>query len=442
MSKVDVLNLEHTSYSSRDTESAAFVCNYLRMQGLKVVEGCVFNGYELLLRHRPKLLYITSVEGADINVKVAQFAKYLGCKVVSQCGEGIYVHRTGEKDLLGNLYHQLYPLDKWILWNRIALRKLKNNFPEIAETLDLAGYPGHDRYKIVPCHTNMKIPRGYRTVVGVGCWTWWPSSYQEQAQKDFIVSEARKFESELRHLIKRSADTYFLLKEHPGAYSHEDSGIASCTDFPNVKILKQESIFECIAACDIWMTVESTTATEAWLLGKQTALLNPSGTEWPVERQNFHTAQPNFPTADAWLDAIAQFQKTGELPGFAEYDAKRQELLCEIAGHADGLNHVRTGNIILDVLDAPPASVAKTRLKDHVKLAFNNFMHWHFSRYHRWLPKRIPYFKQFEIYQSQVEKCWHGNAERNALSHLRYEQQKAFYAKNGFSLSQLRTIYF
>lgn len=442
MSRLDVLNLEYTSFSSRDTESATLVCNYLRMQGLKVVEGCVFQGYELLLRHRPKLLYITSVDGADIHVKVAQFAKYLGCKVVSHCGEGIYSHRKTDCQFLGSLYGQSYPLDKWLLWNETALRKFKEILPEIEETLQLTGSPGHDRYRIVPCHTNLTIPQGYRTVVGVGCWAWWPHNYAEPHQKEFIENEGLRFEQELRRLIAHSRDTFFLLKEHPGAVSHEDSGISSCIDYPNVMVLKQESIFDCIAACDIWLTVESTTATEAWLLGKQTALLNPSGTDWPVPRQKFYAAQPNFPTADAWLNAIARFQETGELPGFADYSEKRQKLLCEIAGHTDGLNHVRTGNIILDVLASPHTQTIATSLKDHVKLTLNNFLHWHFAKYHRWMPKQIPYFKQFEIFQKEIEKDWHGDAERKALSRLRHEQQKTFYAKNNLSLSQLRDIYF
>lgn len=442
MPKVDVLNLEHTSYSSRDTESASLVCNYLRMQGLHVVESCVFQGYELLLRYRPKLLYITGVEGADINVKVAQFAKYLGCQVVSQCGEGIYVHRASRMALLGNLFEKKYPLDKWLLWNETALQKFKEVVPEVASTLQLAGSPGHDRYRILPVTTSLTVPQGYTTVVGVGCWAWWPSSFPEQMQKNFIISEARRFESELRHLIERSKDTYFLLKEHPGACSHEDSGIASCVSYPNVKVLKQESIFDCIAASDIWMTVESTTATEAWLMGKPTALLNPSGVDWPVPRQGFHEAQPNFPTADAWLEAIENYRKTGILPGFDAYKEKQDKLLCEIAGHIDGLNHVRTGNIILDVLASPHNTTMESHFTEYAKFAINNLLHWHLGKYNRWMPKKIPYFKQFETYQNKLKKLWHSSEERNALSKMRFAQQREFYDKNNLSLSKLRTIYF
>lgn len=440
MTKVDILNLEHTSYSSRDTESASLVCNYLRMQGLNVVEGCVFQGYELLLRYRPRVLYITGVEGANINVKVAQFAKYLGCKVVSQCGEGIFKHRFGKKYYLGWLYNEKYPIDKWLLWNKRALDNFKEEVPEIYTTMCMAGSPGHDRYKIVQNKSVLQIPEKYSTVIGVGCWTWWPSSYKEEVQKDFVVNEARRFEQELKKIIEHCQDTYFLLKEHPGSLSHEDGGIASCINYPNVQLLKDESIFDCIAASDIWLTVESTTATEAWLLNKQTALLNPSGIDWPLPRQGFHLAQPNYPDADTWIKAIATYKKTGHLPGFTDFKEQQEELLCDIAGHADGLNHVRTGNIILDVLDEPPVTPVETTFKEHIKLVINSFLHWHFSKYHAYMPKNIPYFKFFEEFYKQYKKVWN-QQEREQLSRLRYEEQLAFYRNCNLSLSDLRKIY-
>lgn len=442
MRSVDVLNLEHTSFSSRDTESATLVCNYLRMQGLKVVEDCVFHGYELLLRHRPKLLYITGVEGADINVKVAQFAKYLGCKVVSQCGEGIYVHRSGDKDFLGNLYHEPYPLDKWIHWNKIGYQKFLEEFPSLSETFALGGSPGHDRYKILKPETSLSLPPQYKNTIGIGCWVWRQNFFTDLEQKKFIRDEALRFEQELRKIIEACPETYFLLKEHPGSQSYAESAITSCVHQPNVKILKRESIFDCIAASDIWITAESTTSTEAWLMGKQTGLLNPSGIDWPIERSGFQMAQPNFPNADAWVQAIAEFRKKGKLPGFAAYKNKQHELLCDVAGHVDGLNHVRTGNIILDVLASPHQRVSNTTLKDHAKLALNNFLHWHFAKYHRWMPKRIPYFNQFEIFQETLAQYWYGAKERETLSKTRYEQQKSFYAKNNLALTQLRSVHF
>ena len=43
MSKADVLNLEWSSFPSRDREMATLVCNYLRFQGYSVIEGSIFN---------------------------------------------------------------------------------------------------------------------------------------------------------------------------------------------------------------------------------------------------------------------------------------------------------------------------------------------------------------------------------------------------------------
>ena len=50
---------------------------------------------------------------------------------------------------------------------------------------------------------------------------------------------------------------------------------------------------ESISLSDLWITYESTTALEAWLLGVPTCLLNPSGTDFNF-REGYHLGQENF----------------------------------------------------------------------------------------------------------------------------------------------------
>lgn len=143
---------------------------------------------------------------------------------------------------------------------------------------------------------------------------------------------------------------------------------------------------------------------------------------------------------NTWIKAIATYKKTGHLPGFTDFKEQQEELLCDIAGHADGLNHVRTGNIILDVLDEPPVTPVETTFKEHIKLVINSFLHWYFSKYHAYMPKSIPYFKFFEEFYKQYKKVWN-QQEREQLSRLRYEEQLVFYRNCNLSLSDLRKIY-
>ncbi len=99
----------------------------------------------------------------------------------------------------------------------------------------------------------------------------------------------------------------FLLKEHPlNVYGGLGSAIENADKFDNVLILKdEEAIFDCISVSDFWLTYESTTAVEAWLMDKKTALLNPSGTDFP--RANVYTGSPNYQNEEQLINAIKSF---------------------------------------------------------------------------------------------------------------------------------------
>ena len=57
---MDILNLEWTSYLSRDRNMATMVCNYLRYMGLTVKESSVFCGFKMIDKLKPELLFITN----------------------------------------------------------------------------------------------------------------------------------------------------------------------------------------------------------------------------------------------------------------------------------------------------------------------------------------------------------------------------------------------
>lgn len=440
---VDVLNLEYRSFPSRDTEKAAIVCNYLRMQGASVVEGCVFNGYSLLLKYRPQLLLITGIAGADINVAVARFAKWLGCKVISLTGEGGYRTELTEKDVLGWLPRDDYFLDYWLQWSQNDTNFMLKLCPEFKESYKIVGSIGHDRYFFPGIGTRLPVDPNYKKIIGIGGWVW-PDSCAENPQADttcvekFFEHERDLYSRLLQDIIQKNPDIFFLLKEHPGSPSLFSSGMERCAGLKNVLITKHTPIIDCLVTCDAWFSVESNTSLEAWLLNKPTASINPSGITWPISRNKFHLFQPNYPDITSLQNALDQLATTNTLPDFDVNADGRQALIKEIVEHTDGLNHVRAGNVILEALAAPPRARSRSRLKDHAKRCFNNIMHWNFSRYHRLLPKRIPYFKQFEEFWKE-RSLW-DQAERDNLSALRLRQQKQFYADRGLTLEALRTL--
>ena len=118
------------------------------------------------------------------------------------------------------------------------------------------------------------------------------------------------------------------VKEHPGVTNSAATEIAGLDRFPNVlKIKNEETIGDCISVCDVWMAYESTTAIEAWLLGKPTLFVNPSGGDF--QRASVHEGNPVLETAEAVDGALREHHETGEIEGFEARRDARQAVLAD-----------------------------------------------------------------------------------------------------------------
>ena len=218
----------------------------------------------------------------------------------------------------------------------------------------------------------------------------------------------------------------FLLKEHPGnTRGLFESGIAGAEKFPNVLILKKESIVDCIAVSDFWITYESTTVIEAWLLGKQTCLLNPTGIDFP--RANVYKGSPNYPDVPTLQAAIDSFYSTHELPGFQAMESERKEVIRETIQWDDGLNHVRAGNEIIRVLKEEEKREKKRIPFDLRKIKWKQYL------LSRGIPRKTNNFIYDKLRGFDHEELSQRNAEI-------YNQQIAYYKKMGLSKEDLRTI--
>jgi len=367
--KIDVLNLEWTSGSSRDRVMATLVCNYLRRQGLLVRECSVHDGLNAINGLCPRLLFMTNTIGARENFEIMRYAVQRGVSGVSLIVEGNI--REGDDELESamiwgwNHDHVLYE-DLHFQWSERARRITLRQHPELQGRVLISGGVGFDNYKIGVSVDRPEILRNfgkarYAKVVGVGCWDFgifypedsrhaiWGKYYDKSAQENFRA-DGRRFHDLLEQTIMRNPSVLFLLKEHPGVLlGRRASGIEGLDSYDNVIILKDElPIDQCIAVSDVWLVYESTTALEAWLMGRQTALLNPSGRDFP--RDVLHQGSPDYATADSVCDALELFFSKGMLPGFMERQEKRDSLIEDVIQWGDGLNHVRAGNEIIELL--------------------------------------------------------------------------------------------
>jgi surface carbohydrate biosynthesis protein len=448
--RVDVLSLEWTTAPSRDRVMATLVCNYLRLQGVGVAEGGVYDGFHLLNKYRPKLFFITNSIGAVENLELMRYAKRRGIPAISLISEGVFM---GDKKYLSQLIwgwnkEKVLSEDLHLQWSEVTRNITIQMHPELNGRVKVSGGVGFDNYKIARRdgvrETLLKKygKERYSKVIGVGCWNFgifYPEDTRSKINLDLYGDSAAKrfrsdgvaFDRVLVDLISKNQDTLFLLKEHPGVeLGYLGSGIGEASKLKNVLVLKyEESIFDCIQASDIWLIYESTTALEAWLLGKPTLLLNPSGRDFPRDRLS--EGSPDFGDADSLQTAIDAFYSDGNVPSFSAREEVRRRLIKDYIQWDDGLNHVRAGNEIIDLLygrshqnwrdEAPGETISRWR--QHAKWQLGPYLRRSKSFVGSAADRRRFSFSQLAAYQQS-----------------KLSEQEAFYRKFGLSLADLSKI--
>lgn len=454
MSRTDVLNLEWRSFPSRDRDASTLVANYLRLAGLSVVEGCVFEGYELIRRLKPKLLFISNSIGAEINLKLIKYAKSRGVLCISGSAEGNFRREGIEEFVWGhNREHVLYE-DRLLLWSEQARSFTLEAFPELEGRVGVSGGVGFDLYRMIQPNRDWLWERtggrNYQKVVGVGCWDFGITSpddprysyfldyYGEEAIR-FFRKERDVFNQVLLELAGRNADVLFLLKEHPGRrQGYWASAIEGCEELPNVVIERNGvSIKDCLQVSDVWISFESNTAMEAWLYGIPTGLLNPGGTDFP-NRHEIHKGQPNFINADQWHEAIHACFSTGILPGFDAKAEVRERIIRHTIQWNDGLNHVRFGNSILDLIEqgdsCTPAAQAKSAPRyPTAKERLREWLLWNGS------PSLKAFSRPFANYWAQYRGQWDARQLAEFGARL-MDMQQTFYRENDLDERGMRRI--
>lgn len=455
--KVDILNLEWTSIPCRDRVISSLVCNYLRVLGFSVFEGSIFDGYRLIRRMKPKALFISNSVGAPINTDIAEYAKKSGIKCFSGFSEGNFRENMIHEFIWGHNSTNSFVEEALFVWSDKKKEILLKYYPELQDQVKVCGGIGFDIYQIQK-YRDPKTPflerfqrSEYSKIVGVGCFDFGPF-YEVDTRNPLVVahtsaadihtiqSDRELFKNILQEVIRTNKDILFLLKEHPsnelGAWASAIEGLDS---YQNVLVLKNEiPVFDCIAVSDIWITYESTTALEAWLLDKETCLLNPLGGDF--YRDEISQGSPIYKNVAELQTAIDHCYAGKNIPGFREKSELRQKLVKDAIQWQDGFNHVRAGNIIADSFKISRESIAYKKEKIPLGLrrkAFRQNLFWKVTRSverHFGILQKIPYINR------AVKMRYFSNDQVRDYSEALLKEQKKFYITNGLSTDDLHYV--
>lgn len=448
--KKEVLNLEWDSKPSRDRVSATLVCNYLRLNGINVVEASVWNGLQTIYESKANLVFMTNTIGAKENLLAMKYAKKRGKLGMSLISEGNFQGDDEyQKEMIwGWNKNKILFEDIHMQWSERTRKLTLSIYPELEGKIKISGGVGFDNYQ-VSGKDNIKNrllekygKNNYKKIIGVGCWDFGFFDREDTrydtfknlfdgVQKSRFLEDSVKFDKVLSEVVEANKDILFILKLHPGLQlGLKASGILNTSKLHNTLIIhNEEQIFECIQTSDIWIVYESTTALEAWLLKKMTCLINPSGRDFP--RDKINEGSPAYATAKELQKFIENYYLGKKNIEFDQRKSSRDEIIKNIIQWDDGLNHVRAGNLILDMLEKKQTSYdVKEEIKENLMRIKQNIM-WNISP----ILSRLGLKKYCVINKNDFD-----HKELSTFSQKKLIEQVKFYEEKKLSMVELRKI--
>lgn len=371
--RIDILNLEWPN-SDRDLHIVTPVLLYLEKHyNLRTKSKSMFQGFYYIWKYRPKLLLASNLEGATINHCIGFSASRLGIKVVSLISEGNVKEENSEQYLWGwNEKKKMYA-DKKILWSYRSKELFLKKNPELKNKLSVSGATGFDRYSLLKFVDKEKFIKenslAFTKVVGIAAWGFdhfW-GEYFEQQKGDFenIYSESQiemfrndlfKLQEIYRELVTNNPDILFILRYHPGTIDLCKNEFYKIREMSNVFISDRSTnlkynISDLINISDLWIAYESTTALEAWLLKKQTFLINPTRSDFI--RENVHKGSPVVKDSKQAQKLIDEFFLSGSIKSFERLEKYREQIIKDTIEWDDGKNHERAAKEVIEVWNEP-----------------------------------------------------------------------------------------
>ena len=375
MKRVDILNFEWRA-NSRDTNIIEPVLCYIEQKyGLNVVRES-YNNYMLkLFNIRPRMILLSNYTGAPENFLLAKQAHKMGILVVSLISEGnVTSEELAENFFWGWNIKKEKVVDLLLLWSNRTKDIFNRLIPESRGTnIVVSGATGFDSYKFLQFMQKDEFLKKYgknqKKVIGIAAWGFelvnldgksLTGRYPYTVEESEYLLYTKKLINELyEKLISNNPDMLFILKYHPGNVEcPEKTEFVGLSKFDNVvEIGRQEQISDLINVSDIWISFESTTTLEAWLLGTSTIVVNPLGKEFP--RAQIYDGSVELHSVNEVQQALDEFYDTGIIEGFERKSDTRKSICEEIIQYDDGRNHVRASEAIIRCFEENNVKICK-----------------------------------------------------------------------------------
>lgn len=321
---------------------------------------------------KPDIILQANTIGSNLYFEISKIAHKQNIPLFALISEGNF-RTDGSFNYWGFNRDKKFYQEFICCWSERTANFLKEKEPQYKDRIVVTGGVGFDRYSIYEFMHKEKFLRKYdkikyKKVIGYAGWAFGKLDHKRgkeellywakgDMQKLNWIEEQRKLVRDiLRKAIEENEDTLFILKQHPQENAPErpepvKNEMSELVDYDNVIYLcNEESIHDLISVADVWTCFESTTALESWLMGKQTIFINPDPN---FNRDPLYKGSALVKDYHEFKNFIDQFYEHGKIEEFFSEEKinNRINLIKEIIGYGDGLNHIRAGYYFQKTID-------------------------------------------------------------------------------------------
>ena len=364
----------------------------------------------------PDLIILPNAKGHHMYFEIAKYAHSCGIKVFALESEGNF-RTDGSFPYWGYNQDKIFYQEYVTCWSERSLKFIKSIAPEAQKSkVVLTGATGFDRYVICKFLSKNDFLKKYnkqqfKKIVGYAGWGFGKihSDHKDVAlnhifpddrEKRFAwVEKNRRFVRDiLKQAIEDHPDILFVFKRHPKEAFESDlsegpNEMNELLGYENVLYFwHEEQIHDLINISDFWLGFETTTSLEAWLLNKQTILINDD-TDFP--RNNLHIGSPKISTYKELKTVVNEYYSNASISIFQQeqLEENRAFLVGDTIGFDDGKNHLRVLYYLLKTVDSMKLREDKPKLNlRHLRLYL--LMHLGKYFYNKSIFKKLPYFKK------------------------------------------------
>jgi surface carbohydrate biosynthesis protein len=343
-----------------------------------------------IYRYKPDVILQANTIGSNLYFEISNIAHEQNIPLFALISEGNF-RLDGSFDYWGYNRDKKFYQDYVCCWSERTAEFLKIKEPEAAEKIVVTGGTSFDRYTIFKFMQREEFLRkynkqNYKKVIGYAGWAFGKLDHKrgreelliwvrgDENKLKWIEEQRRGVENILREIIKKNRDTLFVLKQHPQENAPErpepvKNEMRDLAQYENVIYLcEEEAIHDLISVSDIWTCFESTTALEGWLMGKQTIFINPDPN---FNRDPVYKGSALIQSSNELQRSIDEYYSTCKIERFfdPEKASTRKELIKDIIGFGDGMNHIRASNYFQKTIERSQDSRLKSQYLFH-------FWHW------------------------------------------------------------------